>query len=58
MRFYNSINYFLEASINDEDKIKLYYKVAFYSQKSYLGNKKDVISKDSRGIYEIYKQVK
>ena len=43
-------------SINDEDKIKLYYKVAFYSQKSYLGNKKDVISKDSRGIYEIYKQ--
>ena len=42
--------------IKDEDKIKLYYKVAFYSQKSYLGNKKDVISKDSRGIYEIYKQ--
>ena len=45
-----------KRSVEDEKSIKLYYKVAFYTQRSYLGNNKDVISKDPRGVYEVYKK--
>ena len=36
-------------SIKSEDSVKLYYKVAFYSSKKYLGNDTRVLSKDASG---------
>ncbi len=52
----NKVVLHFKKSIKDDSSIKLYYKVAFYNQRSYLGNKKDVISKDPRGVYEVYKK--
>ena len=36
-------------SIKSEDSVKLYYKVAFYSSKKYLGNESRILSKDASG---------
>lgn len=36
-------------SIKSDDSIKLYYKVAFYSSKKYLGNESRILSKDASG---------
>ena len=36
-------------SIKDDDTVKLYYKVAFYSSKRYLGNETRILSKDANG---------
>lgn len=36
-------------SIKDNKSVKLYYKVAFYSSKKYLGNETRVLSKDANG---------
>ena len=36
-------------SIKSDDSVKLYYKVAFYSSKKYLGNESRILSKDANG---------
>ena len=36
-------------SIKSDDSVKLYYKVAFYSSKKYLGNESRILSKDASG---------
>ena len=36
-------------SIKSEERVKLYYKVAFYSSKKYLGNESRMFSKDASG---------
>jgi len=36
-------------SIKSSDSIKLYYKLAFYSSKKYLGNESRILSKDASG---------
>ena len=36
-------------SIKEDKSVELYYKVAFYSSKRYLGNETRVLSKDANG---------